>query len=492
MRRKREPAQVNNFRYDVLLQRLCALRLWCVVKAVTTVKEVSYLAWPLILVQLASVALTTTDLLMMGLIGPTAIAAGGMAVTLFGLLRTSSVGFVTPMGNLFAQTWAAGGISVRTRMASQVRLGLVLATVTGALMVTVMLIVFPYLRYLGQDPHLLDMGYSLLIFLAPSLIPLLWLQVLRNASVALKRPGPLMLITLTAVLVNIGLNLLFIFGVGSWPGMGLPGVGLATLFTQTFMAVGFYALIRRDKLLAPVLRLPTPRTVSLRSTKSRLFIRDTFKLGLPTGAASASDAGFVSVLTLVAGTLGAASLAAHTLAFQFVNIAFMISIGLSHAVSIHMSHALPQRDTARLRDLARTIIWMGIVGMGIVALLYVTIPDTLIGLFLDKDSANVEVVRHIAVPLLALAALLQFADCQQNLAVGAMRGILKARDTFVLTVLGYWAIGVPVVLLFTYVFHMGVYGIWLGFFVGLAATSLLLWRRFYYYVRRMSRTGNLV
>lgn len=461
-------------------------------KAVVTVKEISFLAWPLVLMQLASIALTTTDLIMMGMLGPTEIAAGGIAITLFGLLRTSSVGLVTPMANLFAQTWALGGFSVRKRLASQVRLGLLLATISGLLMVTLMLVVFPYFRYLGQDPQLLAMGYSLLLFLAPSLVPLLWLQVLRNAAVALKRPGPLLMITLIAVLVNIGLNLFFVFGVGSWQGMGLPGVGLATLLTQTFMALGFFALVRRDALLAPVLRVPTPRTVSLRSIKSRLFIRDTLKLGLPTGAAYASEAGFVSVLTLVAGTLGAASLAAHTLAFQFVNIAFMISIGLSHAVSIHMSHALPQRDTVRLRELARAIIWMGIVAMGMVAVIYVTIPETLIALFLDKKTGNVDVVRHIAIPLLALAALLQFADCQQNLAVGAMRGILKARDTFLLTMLGYWVIGVPVVLVFTYVFHLGVNGIWLGFFIGLSATSLLLWQRFYYYVRVMKRTGNLV
>src|SRR5690606_28959497 len=160
-------------------------------------------------------------------LGATQIAAGGIAIALFGLLRTSSVGLVTPMGNLFAQTWAKGGISVRTRLAGQVRLGLLLATACGTLMVGLMLIAFPFLRFLGQDPQLLALGYSLLIFLAPSLIPLLWLQVLRNAAVALKRPGPLLLITLVAVLVNIGLNLLFVFGVGTWPGMGLPGVGLA-------------------------------------------------------------------------------------------------------------------------------------------------------------------------------------------------------------------------------------------------------------------------
>src|SRR5690606_17439546 len=108
-----------------------------------------------------------------------------------------------------------------------------------------------------------------------------------------------------------------------------------------------------------------------------------------------------------------------TLAFQYVNIAFMVSIGLSHAVSIHMSHALPQGDTARMRLLARAVILMGFAAMGVVALIYVTIPEMLIGLFLKNNTANVAGVLHLAVPLLALAALLQFADCQQNLAVGA-------------------------------------------------------------------------
>src|SRR5690606_34566948 len=119
------------------------------VKAGTTVKDIAFLAWPLVLMQLASIALTTTDLIMMGMLGPTEIAAGGIAITLFGLLRTSSVGLVTPAANLFAQTWARGGLSVRARLASQVRLCLLLATACGALMVAFMLVAFPLLRYLG-------------------------------------------------------------------------------------------------------------------------------------------------------------------------------------------------------------------------------------------------------------------------------------------------------------------------------------------------------
>ncbi len=457
----------------------------CVVKAVATIKEISSLAWPLVLMQLSSIALTTVDLIMMGMLGPLEIAAGGIAVALFGVLRTSCVGLLMPVSNLFAQTWAQRSGQTQALLNEQLGLSLMLATVAGALMAFLMILLFPLLRFLGQDPQLLALGQSFMLFLAPSLIPLLWLQVLRNAAVALKRPGPLLPVAFAGVALNAGLNYSLVFGVG----MGLAGIGVATLLTQVAMTLGFYLLIRRDPLLATYLRLPPGMRDILRTERGRLFLRDTLKLGLPTAAAFASEAGFVAVLTLVAGTLGAASLAAHTLAFQFVNIAFMVSIGLSHATSILMSHALPQRDILRLRTLASSIIGMGFVAMGLVGMLYLTIPGVLIDLFLKRDTVNIETVRNIAVPLLALAALLQFADCQQNLAIGAMRGILKARDTFLLTLTGYWLVGVPAVLALCYGLDLGLSGVWLGFFVGLSTTSLLLWLRFYHYIRGMEKSG---
>ena len=63
---------------------------------------------PIAGIQLAQVALTTTDLTMMGLMSVEAIAAGGLAIPLYNQLRTLCVGMVTAVGNLVASSAARG------------------------------------------------------------------------------------------------------------------------------------------------------------------------------------------------------------------------------------------------------------------------------------------------------------------------------------------------------------------------------------------------
>ncbi|MET9872070.1 hypothetical protein ABZZ16_39290, partial [Streptomyces sp. NPDC006386] len=62
-------------------------------------RALATLAVPLALTQLAQVALTTTDTVMMGLMGAEALAGGGLAMVVFNQLRTMGVGLVTAVGN---------------------------------------------------------------------------------------------------------------------------------------------------------------------------------------------------------------------------------------------------------------------------------------------------------------------------------------------------------------------------------------------------------
>ncbi len=65
-------------------------------------RALAALAVPLVLTQLAQVALTTTDTVMMGMLGTRELAAGGLALVIFNQLRTMGVGLVTSVGNQIA------------------------------------------------------------------------------------------------------------------------------------------------------------------------------------------------------------------------------------------------------------------------------------------------------------------------------------------------------------------------------------------------------
>src|SRR5918997_1911141 len=86
-------------------------------------RHLAALAVPIALTQLAQVALTTTDTLMMGLIGTVALAAGGLAIVLFNQVRTMGVGLVTAVGNQVAAANARD---------SAVRLGVPIAATYGS------------------------------------------------------------------------------------------------------------------------------------------------------------------------------------------------------------------------------------------------------------------------------------------------------------------------------------------------------------------------
>jgi MATE family multidrug resistance protein len=180
----------------------------------------------------------------------------------------------------------------------------------------------------------------------------------------------------------------------------------------------------------------------------------------------------------VIGSLGAGALAAQTIVNQVIYIVFMVSVGLSHASSISISHACAQHDYRGARRLGYTGLGLGVVAMLVVALPYLAIPNVVIKPFLDAHATVNTDVLKLAAGLLTIAALLQIFDCSQNIGVGILRGLGDVKSSFRISLIGYWLIGLPVAYLAGIVWGYGIYGIWIGLAVGLAATASLLLRTF--------------
>ena len=83
-----------------------------------------------------------------------------------------------------------------------------------------------------------------------------------------------------------------------------------------------------------------------------------------------------------------------------------------------------------------------------------------------------------AVPLLRIAALFQLSDGLQGVGAGVLRGAGETHFTFVTNMVAYWAIGLPLTLLFTFGLRLGVTGLWSAFVVSLSLVAASLVRRF--------------
>ncbi|OBK35182.1 MATE family efflux transporter [Mycobacterium sp. 1245111.1] len=440
-------------------------------------RQLIALAAPIAGVQFAQVALTTTDMAIMGLIGVQAIAAGGLAAVLYNLFRTMCVGVVTAVGNLVAGAAGRG----ETRSASDspdavaggeiratTRSGCLLATVTAALLAAVLIAASYVLPLVGVDAEVMARARPMIITLAPGLVPMVWLNVLRQFSVGMRRPGPLLAVSIASIALNAALDVAFVYGLFGAPKLGLAGVGLATTMVQILTAAAFYIVVRRDARLAPYL------SVNLWHADPAI-VRQILRLGWPISVTYGSEAGITSLAAVIMGAFGPVALAAHNVVTQLTRIAFQVSIGLSHGSSILVSRAIGRHDIRDAHRIATAAIVLGAVTTALLGLIYVAVPSWVLRPFLGPADATTVSVAKI---FLLFAILQQLVDFTQNIAVGLLRGIGNTRYGLRATSIGYWAVGLPAMLLFAYPAHLHGPGIWLGLSAGFATTAVLLWRRF--------------
>lgn len=431
-------------------------------------RHIGALAAPLILTQLAQVALTTTDIVMMGMLGPREVAAGGLALTIFNQLRTMGTGLVTGTGNLVA---FANGQHDRAQIMRLVRASFALSTLAALAFALLLPCVEKPLIWLGQDPAVARQTAFYLAAAAPGMLPCLWFQSLRQYTVGMRKPGPLLAITVASVVANVALDYALMFGRFGFPALGLTGIAYATSGVYLLSFVALLVAVKRRLELAEHLSLAVWRA-------DAQALARTWKMGLPIAATYGSEAAFFTVLTLVIGTLGTNALAAQTIVNQVIYIVFMISVGLSHASSISVSHACSQNDFRGARRLGYTGLALGVGAMLVVALPYLVAPARVLSLFLDRGAASNADVLRLATGLLTIAALLQLFDCSQNIGVGILRGLGDVKSSFRISIVGYWLIGLPVAWSVGVWLGYGIYGIWIGLALGLAATAAMLLRQF--------------
>lgn len=432
------------------------------------------LAWPLIATNLAQVAINATDVIMMGWLGPEALASGALGSNLYFAVMIFGIGVVTA-----AAPMASAELGRRSHSVRDVRRTVRQAFWAAAtLCVPFWLLLWqtePILVLLGQEPALAANAASYTRAMQWALLPTFLYVVLRIFISALERPRWALMIGGLAIPFNAFANWCLIFGNLGAPALGLQGAGVGSVLTGFFM-LGAMALVvvtdrrfRRYHLFGRFWRADWGR------------YRELWRLGLPIGMTLAFEVLVFNAAVLLMGLFGAVALAAHSIALQIAAISFMVPLGFSQAVTVRVGRALGAGDRDAITRAGWTPLVMGVTFMGLMALLMILFPRPLIGVFLDRDVAENTEVIGMAVSFLAIAALFQVFDGAQAIAAGMLRGLQDTRMPMIYAGIGYWVIGLSSGVLLAFPFEMKGVGIWLGLATGLAAVSVLMlarwWRR---------------
>ena len=428
------------------------------------------LAVPLVATQLAQIAILTTDVVMMGWLGPKALAAGALGTNLFFVLSTFCMGILLGVAPMMAQA-----IGRKRRYMHEirrsVRQGLWVMVALGLPGMAVIWHTSDVLLLLGQDPENARAAGDYARALVWGFVPALGFMLLRSFMAALERPRPALAVMILTFVLNAAGAYVLMFGKLGFPAYGLVGAGIASAVAHAFSFAAMLCIVlldrrfRRFHILGRFWRADWRR------------FGEIFRIGLPIGAILLLETGLFSGALYLMGLIGTAELAAHQIAIQVASTSFMVPLGIGQAATVRVGLFAGAGDADGVSRAGWTALGLGIAFMAAMGVVMWSMPITLVGLFLDLDRAESAPVIALAVEFLAFAALFQVVDGAQTIAIGALRGLKDTRVPAILAGLGYWAIGFPVALALAFGAGMGGAGVWAGLALGLTTVAALqVWR----------------
>ncbi|MEM7567061.1 MAG: MATE family efflux transporter, partial [Pseudomonadota bacterium] len=190
------------------------------------------LGWPLIVSQVAQMAINTTDVVMMGWLGPRELGAGALAGNLYVPMLMLGIGLGVAVSALVSQVRGANPNSVRDVRRSA-RQGFWATTAVSAPALIVLWNIEPILLLFGQDAAQAAMARAYMHAMMWGFLPAIWFITLRAFLSSLERTGAVLVITLLTILLNAGSNWVFMFGNLGAPRLELVGAGISSTFANT-------------------------------------------------------------------------------------------------------------------------------------------------------------------------------------------------------------------------------------------------------------------
>ncbi|MFZ5828862.1 MAG: MATE family efflux transporter [Planctomycetota bacterium] len=225
-----------------------------------------------------------------------------------------------------------------------------------------------------------------------------------------------MVVDVTAALMNVGLDYCLIFGNLGFPTWGMAGAAWATVASMWFRVLAYGLLMSRSHLRRRYQLVEGCRYD--RELMSRLF-----KFGAPNGLQLLLEVSAFSVFIVLVGHFGREAMAATTLAFNINSLAWVPMLGLGNAVTAMVGQQLG-RNSPRLAARATwTAFLMAQAYLSTMALLYVTVPDAfMLGHASGMERQPFSEIRDTVVVLLRFAAVYSLFDAMNLVFVSAIKG----------------------------------------------------------------------
>jgi MATE family multidrug resistance protein len=426
-------------------------------------KQIAILSLPIIVGQLGIVLMGVADVIMIGKLEAVQLAAASLANAIYFFIAILGIGTLSAVSPLVAKSKGAAKLNECAIWLKQA----ILASVLLSLFIGIVLFVITQnLHWFKQTPAVTQLAKNYLHLLNIGTLPMLLFVALKQYSDGLGVTKPSAIITIIALLINVLLNWVLIYGHWGAKPLGLLGAGIATTFARIMMAASLFIYVKTQAIYKPYLQLN-------KQEDNVAYLKQIFKIGIPSGLQYFFEVGAFAFAAIMIGWINEFALAAHQVAINIASISYMIATGISAGGSIAVGEALGRKNKKDIIDTGRSALLLGAIFMTFCAFILAYFAPQIIALYTTDEQ-----VVKMSIYLLYIAAFFQLSDGIQCVGLGILRGIGDTKIPTLITIFAYWVIGIPLGYVLCFKLNQSLYGVWMALLIGLTLSAWLLSNRF--------------
>ncbi len=401
-------------------------------------KELLNIALPIIMGNLGFILIGAGDVLIAGRHSTDTLAAISIATAITNCIQTFGIGLIVSVSPVLSN-YRGERKDAKKYFYPTLRFSMLM----GLIVMLAVLAFIPVIDSLKFEPHLVPMIKQYMFVTAFATFGGYLHAAMKEFLQAFEIVMFPNLVTVFSVVLNVVLNIIFVFGWGVIPSMGVLGLALASFIVRYFMGI--------------VLLIYCLKLMNFRDYSDFDYYKSLIKLGIPISCAILVEFVAFNSIAILTGRVSGIYAAAQNLVCTLTTVSFMVPLAISNAIGVKVGFANGAGNIYDLKKYAFAGIVMSVGFMALSAMVFASCPHFLVGLF-TKDA---ELVK-ISVPIIYILAMFQVFDGLQVSLSGIFKGIKKTGVVLLCNFVAYWLISLPLGCILAFKFNMNLEGFWYG------------------------------
>ena len=405
-------------------------------------KKILWITLPIIVQNILSAAVSSADVLMLNYVGQDSLSAGSLATQYVSIAFMAFYGIGSGVTMLSAQYWGKGDVDTIHKVEGiAMRFSLVVAVIMS---LASFLLPELVMRIFTNEEVLIGLGAQYLRVVAPCFIfwavTEVYLSVLRSVG----RVSICTLINAVALVANVILNAVFIFGLWGAPRLGIVGVALGTTISRGIALVLCILVSIQSQNVKLLIRPILERHPQL--------LRDFMHMALPAIANDMIWNLAFTMYSVILGHMGSDAVAANSIVCVVRNLGSVFCFAIGGAAGIVVGQILGEGKIEEGKKAGRTMLRLAVISGGIGGLIVLV----LIPFVLEYAMLTDQALKYLKFMLFVNVYYIMGTAVNCTLISGVFRAGGDSRFGVVCDTIDMWCYAVPLGFLAAFVLKLPV------------------------------------